>query len=132
MATAAGSLDAQGCPHVTVWISPEGGETLAKEFTALIDTGFTGFAQIPRRDAEQLGLVSDTEMELTYADGTTVPVPVVWGSIRLGTETRQGFIFVEEGSRETLVGVHFLREFRKTLIFSVPQRSVLLVDDVPQ
>lgn len=132
MAATSGSLDPHGCPHITIWISPEGGETLAKECQALIDTGFTGFAQLPMRDAEALGLVSNAEMEVMYADGTTAPVPVVWASVRLAGQVRQGFIFLEERSAEVLVGVHFLREFRKTLIVSVSRNEVLLTDDLPQ
>ena len=51
-------------------------------------------------------------------------MPVAWASIRLGAETTEGFIFLSERSEEVLLGIHFLRVFKKTLTFSVESGHV--------
>jgi len=91
------------------------------------DTGFTGFAQVPRRLATSIGLTALGKMEMTYPDDTTEPVPVAWASVRVGSETREGFGFTPDRG-EVLVGVHFLRLFGKTLIHSVVDGLVVLAD----
>ena len=129
MAATRGQLDPQGSPLVTVAVFPEGEPHLAKEFGALIDTGFTGFAAMPIGEASNAGLQATGTMDLTYADGTIHPTPVGWASVRLGTEVVEGFVFLLEGD-DVAVGVHFLRLFKKTLVYSVAERSVVLTDMV--
>jgi predicted aspartyl protease len=128
MAATRGWLDAQGCPLTRIAVFPEGRPAPAKEFDALIDTGFTGFAQLPARLAASIGLTGIGEMEIIYPDDTTEPVPVAWASMRLGSETREGFVFTPDRG-EILVGVHFLRLFGKTLIHSVNDGVVVLTDE---
>ena len=128
MAATRGWLDPQGCPFVRVAIFPEGRAAASKDFDALIDTGFTGFGQMPLAVASSLGLVPIGEMEMTYSDGTTEPVPVAWATVRLSSETREGFFFVPDGG-DVLIGVHFLRLFRKALIHSVADDLVVLTDE---
>jgi len=54
------------------------------------------------------------------------PMPVAWASIRLEAETKEGFVFLSERSEEVLLGVHFLRVFKKTLTLSVERGHVEL------
>jgi predicted aspartyl protease len=122
-----GQLDSQGCPLIRVAIFLEDRPTAAKEFNALIDTGFTGFGQIPTEEATAIGLVPIGEMPLTYQDGATYPVPVAWASVRLGSETKEGFIFLADRGADILLGVHSLRVFAKTLVLSVATGRVELV-----
>jgi predicted aspartyl protease len=84
MAATRGWLDNQGCPLATIEVFPEGRPGAAKNLDALIDTGFTAFAQVPARLAASVGLTAVGEMEITYPDNTTEPVPVAWTSVRLG------------------------------------------------
>jgi predicted aspartyl protease len=126
MAATRGRLDSQGCPLVTVAISPEGNPSQAREFDGLIDTGFTGFAQMPLSTADSLVLVVTGTLDLTYSDGSTQGMPVAWATLRLGTESQDGFILLSDRSDEILLGVHFLRLFRKTLLFSVEASRVEL------
>ena len=58
MAATRGWLDAQGCPFTRIAVFPEGRPATAKDFDALIDTGFTGFVQIPHRAAIAIGLAA--------------------------------------------------------------------------
>lgn len=126
MAPTRGTLDPQGCPLTRVTISPEGTPARGRDFDGLIDTGFTAFAQMPQATAVDIGLTPTGTMDLTFSDGTTQPMPVAWASIRLGSETKEGFIFLSERSEEVLLGIHFLRLFKKTLTFSVDRGHVEL------
>lgn len=126
MAATPGSVDAQGCPRTKISISSEGSPATTKEFDAIIDTGFTAFAQIPIEAAASIGLRAVGEISMTYADGTTLPVPVTWATVRLGSEAVEVFVLLEEDSQEVLVGVHFLRLFRRLLIFSAAEGRVVL------
>jgi predicted aspartyl protease len=128
MATTSGSVDPQGSPRTRISISPEDRPGLSREFEATIDTGFTGFVQMPLAWADAVGLVAVGELPVTYGDGSTSPAPIAWARLQLGSETRDGFVHLEAGTAEVLVGVHFLRLFRKTLVFSAAQEEVLLVD----
>jgi predicted aspartyl protease len=40
-----------------------------RDFDALIDTGFTGFAQMPQASAVDIGLAPTGTMDLTFSDG---------------------------------------------------------------
>ena len=126
MAPTRGWLDPQGCPFIKIAIFPEGRLDLRREVDALIDTGFTGFAQIPLDIAVSVGLNATGTMDLTFAGGTTELTPVSWASIQLGPDTREGFVFLSDRSDEILVGVHFLRLFETTLTFSVGSSVVEL------
>ena len=119
MAPTRGWLDPQGCPFTKIAIFPEGRPDVRREVEALIDTGFTGFAQIPFAIALSIGLSATGTMDLTFAGGTTEPTPVSWASIQLGPDIREGLVFLSDRSDEILVGVHFLRLFGTTLTFSV-------------
>ena len=129
MAPTRGWLDDQDTPHIRIAVSPEGSTVPPKEFDAIIDTGFTGFVQLPANDVAAAGLKPDSEMSLTDARGITRPTSVAWGTIHLGSETREGFVVAMPEVNEALVGVRFLEQFRKTLMFSVGRREVLLTDD---
>jgi predicted aspartyl protease len=126
MAATFGSVDDQGCPHARIFISSEGSPAAAKEFDAVIDTGFTAFAQMPMGTAASIGLQAVGEMPTTYANGIPLPVPVTWATVPLGSEIVEAFVFLEEDTREVLVGIHFLRLFRTTLIFSAAEGRVVL------
>ena len=86
MAPTHGTLDPQGCPLTRVTIFPEGIPARGRDFDALIDTGFTGFAQMPQVIAVDIGLTPLGTMDLTFSDGSTEAMPVAWASIRFETE----------------------------------------------
>jgi clan AA aspartic protease len=128
MAATRGWLDEQGSPRVRIGIFPEGRPSPTDQFDAVIDTGFTGFAQIPAKTAESIGLRAFGTLDYTLADGTTEPAPIVFASVRLGAETEEGFVVLLEGG-DVLVGTEFLRLFGKTLTISVGRGLVELTDD---
>jgi hypothetical protein len=57
------------CPLVAIAVSSPSGPSHLVD--ALIDTGFTGFVQLPERRARELGLTRRAVSEAQYADGRT-------------------------------------------------------------
>ena len=80
--------------------------------------------------AHTLGLTARISTEIQYPDGRIEAIPLAWGTIGLSAETREGFVHIQRGGDEAIVGAEFLRLFRKTLILSVADGTVLLVDSL--
>jgi clan AA aspartic protease len=126
MASIRGSVGSDDTPFVTIAIASTSGPSTLVD--AVLDTGFTGFVQIPAALAERVGVTPRTATETQYPDGRIDTVPLAWGRITLGSEEREGFVHIQRGSDEAIVGVEFLRLFRKTLVLSVVEGTVLLID----
>jgi predicted aspartyl protease len=127
MATATGFFDNSGSPTVKIGISGVIQRQPA-EFDALIDTGFVGFVSMPMFAAFPLGLVLVGTVTAVLADGSTANKLTAQGTVWLGAESQSGVIMLETGSAEVLLGMDFLRIFRKRLIVSHNQ-GVILEDD---
>ena len=126
MATPRGSLDSSHSPVVRIAVSASSRQS---EFVnALIDTGFTGFVQLPERRARELGLTPQATSETQYADGRIDTIPLSWARVILGLDAQEGFVHIQRGSDEAIVGVELLRIFRKILVLSIAEDMVLLVD----
>jgi clan AA aspartic protease len=126
MATLYGSLDNSRSAFITIAVSAPSG---ASHFVdALIDTGFTGFVQLPERHARALGLTLGAVSEVEYADGRTGTIPLAWARVGLGRDSREELIHVQRGSDEVIVGMELLRIFQKILVVSIVHRLVLLTD----
>jgi len=126
MATLRGSLDSNHSPLVTIAVSAPSGPSHFAD--ALVDTGFTGFVQLPERRTRELGLAPQAVSEAQYADGRTGTIPLAWARVTLGPEVREGFAHVQSGSDEVIVGVELLRVFQKIFVLSITESLVLLVD----
>lgn len=117
-------------PAIKVKIA--GVESTAVEFTAIIDTGFTGFISMPLLSAFPLGLTLRTTTEVVLADGSVQPKLLAEGAATIGNpnkdeRTEKGLIILEDASNEVLVGMDFLRKFR--LMLSITQQNVILLDE---
>jgi len=126
MASIRGSVDSDHTPVVAITVASTSGPSTFVD--AVIDTGFTGFVQVPALLAQELGLTPRTATETQYPDGRIDTTPLAWGRITLGSAVREGFVHIQRGSDEAIVGVEFLRLFRKTLVLSVADGTVLLID----
>ena len=126
MPTLHGSLDSSHSPLVTIAVSSPAGPSHFVD--ALIDTGFTGFVQLPERRARELGLRRRAVSEAQYADGRTSTIPLAWAKVTLGPDTQEGFVHIQSGSDEVIVGIELLRVFRKIFVLSIADRIVLLAD----
>jgi clan AA aspartic protease len=130
MAALRGSLDDHYSPVVTIAVSAPSGPS---EFVdALIDTGFTGFIQLPERRARELGLTPRAVSETQYADGRIDTVPLAWAKVALGPDVREGFVHLQRGNDEAIIGVDLLRVFRKIFVFAIVDGLVLLVDTLAE
>src|SRR6266850_1901917 len=98
-----GSLDSDRTPVVTIAVAATSG--LSTFVDAVIDTGFTGLAQVPTPVAHELGLTPRTASEIQYPDGRIDTIPLAWGRISLGSETRDGFVHIQRGRDEAIVGI---------------------------
>jgi len=133
MATLHGSLDSSHSPLVTIAVSAPSGPSHFVD--ALIDTGFTGFVQLPEQRARELGLTLRAVSEAQYADGRTGTIPLAWAKVTLGLDIQEGFVNIQSGSDEVIVGVELLRSFRKVFVLSIADSLVLLADtlaDLPR
>ena len=123
-----GSFDKIGNPIVTISVRGvfTGGK---KEFEAVIDTGFTGFLQMPLIEAFPLGLVLAGTTSVTLADGSASPRLMALGIVAMGTVEESVLILLDVGSDAILVGMSLLRRFKKKLVVS--STDVLLEDEPP-
>src|SRR3989475_3927539 len=126
MATIRGSLDSSRSPVVTIAVSAPSGPSTS--FDAVIDTGFTGFVQVPEPHAQELGLTPRTASEMQYPDGRIESIPLAWGRVTLAGEGQEGVVHIQHGSDEGIGGREFLPLFRETLVVSIADGTVLLID----
>jgi hypothetical protein len=136
MSLQVGYLDEQGHPTLAIRVTGTN-PTAHLDVEAMIDTGFTGFLQLPVALALPLGLVLWAESEFCLADGSTVTWFMAKGSVapRSAPDSRadaqgspaqsvEGLIVL--GGDGALLGMDFLRGLDKWLLVG---RSVFLIDD---
>ena len=92
----------------------------------VIDTGFTGFVQIPDRMKDFLNLQIEGAAESSLADGSKRDAP--WAEVKaiLSKDTVVGPAVISEAD-EVLVGMGFLREFRKALV--IARKHIWLINE---
>jgi len=128
MSTLRGSLDSSDTPFVTIAVSAPSGPS--QFIDAVIDTGFTGFLQVPAGTARELALTPLGLSETQYADGRIDAIPLAWSRVTLAENVGEGLVHIQPGSDEAIVGVELLRAFRKILVLSIADGLVLLVDSL--
>ncbi|MGC1105011.1 MAG: hypothetical protein WA876_00595 [Candidatus Acidiferrales bacterium] len=123
-----GQLDQNGHPYVDIVVSADGADGSGAPFQALIDTGFTGFVSLPIIAASTLKLQPHTTARYELANGKLCePVPLARAFACVsGDRFVAGVVSISEHAR-VLVGVEFLRNCGKSLIFS--SDSIAVIDD---
>jgi predicted aspartyl protease len=86
------------------------------EYSGIIDTGFTGFIQLPLQHAMSLMLPLEGTTTHTLADGSKVPnltARAVATITRAGgkTEAKPGTVVLSPRSQSVLIGMGFLQQF---------------------
>ncbi len=112
MLVALGSFD-NGTPSLKFLL---GGVANEKEFTAVIDTGFSGFVSMPMIQAFPLGLPLFGTTTVTLADGKSQTKLVAQGKAQLSDKQHFGLVILESGSSDVLIGMDFLRAFGLALL----------------
>ena len=87
-----------------------------------MDTGFTGFLSIPMLQAFPIGLILTGTIPVTLADGSTHHKLTCLGMVQLGEERQVGLEVIEPNSNLPLLGMDFLRKFKKKLLIN-PQEG---------
>ena len=95
-------------------------------FIGIIDTGFTGFIQLPRSQVLKLGLTADKSTTARVADGSQRTVPLAEAVAFLNGDPISGLVWVSQ-LNYVLLGMDFLRKIDKALIVS--KNAVYLIDE---
>ena len=98
------------------------------EFEAIIDTGFTGFIQLPIAHAMSLSLPLEGTNTVTLADESEVVMLTAMVEATILGKTESGVALLSTSSDSILVGMDFLRRFRKALVIS-EKSGVVLIDE---
>ena len=88
------------------------------EYEGIIDTGFTAFVQLPLAVAIELALPLEGTTSVMLADGSTAAKLTAQAQATLLGESEVGIAIIEFHSPEILIGMDFLRRFRRGLIVS--------------
>jgi clan AA aspartic protease len=120
-----GSLNQLGCPTIDIEVSGPL-EQFKRSFTALVDTGFSGFLSLPMVQAFPLGLILHGTTTVILADGTRQSKFTCLGDVTFGDQSEVGTIIIEPDADEALVGMEFLKKFKLALLTDADTGSVFL------
>jgi predicted aspartyl protease len=122
-----GILD-KGHPYIEIAVSFDGKAGSGEKFSALIDTGYSGFVSLPIIAAAKLGLQPHTTAQYEMANGKLCdPIPLARAYACCdGDAFVAGVVAISEAA-SALVGVEFLRTCGKGLI--VFSTGIVVVDE---
>ena len=124
-----GSFNNSGSPVIDIAVS--GPVTKPTKFTAMVDTGFSGFLLLPILEAFPVGLILRGTIPITLADGTSQTKLTCLGEIHFEGKSEIGLIIIEWQSTDVLVGMDFLRKFKRKLVVDTPKGIVKLIKSNP-
>ena len=123
-----GHYDEQGNACLKVHLCGIRHEPPGIEFEAIIDTGFTGFIQLPLANALQLSLPLEGTNIVTLADGSSSAMLTAVCFATLKGRTEEGVVLLAMNASPILVGMDFLRRFERALVVS-KKVGVRLIDE---
>jgi predicted aspartyl protease len=97
------------------------------EFEGIIDTGFTGFIQLPLQHAFSLKLPLEGTASYTLADGTQTACLIALAKTTFAGKMVIGAVTLAAGSRDILVGMGFLRQFKFGMI--MVKNRIVMIDE---
>jgi len=121
-----GSFNQVGSPTIEIQVS--GPLQQFHTFTAMVDTGFTGFLLLPIVSAFPVGLILHSTMPIQLADGSVQTKLTCLGQIRFEGQDKIGVVIIEYQNTEVLVGMDFLRRFQKQLIVDPINSTVRIIN----
>ena len=116
--TGLGHYDEQGNACLTFHLRGVRHEPPGVEYTGIIDTGFTGFVQLPLSAAIALALPLEGTTSVRLADGSTAARLTARAEATLFGESALGVVIIDFHSQEILIGMDFLRRFDRGLVVS--------------
>lgn len=129
MSSWTGIIDPSGSPRIRISVYGIN-QGFAREFDALVDTGFSGFLSMHMVQAFPLGLVLSGTTKITLADGSQVTNLTTVGVISIGGEQQSGIILLENNPCDILVGMDFLRAFHRVLLVHAVHGMVLVEEKI--
>ena len=97
-------------------------------FRGIVDTGFTGFLQLPIEHAFSLGLPLEGTVDLTLADASKGVCLTALAKLTLQDVTVTGIVMLApQSDSPILLGMDFLRLFERALIVS--RTGIFLMDE---
>jgi predicted aspartyl protease len=127
MTSGAGHFDSLGNPCLKFHLCGVAHDPPGLEFEAIIDTGFSGFIQLPMRHAFSLKLPLEGTSSYVLADGSRGTSLTALAHTTFGGTTVLGVVSLTPGSLDVLVGMDFLRRFKLGLIMT--KGTIVLSDD---
>src|SRR5580658_1586626 len=116
MTSGAGHFNAGGHPslkfHLCGVVHPAPG----LEFEGVLDTGFTGFIQLPIQHAFSLKLPLEGTAQYTLADGSSATCLTALASTTFCAKSVVGVVTLAQGAQHILVGMGFLRQFKMGIL----------------
>lgn len=101
------------------------GITKSIDVVGVVDTGFTGFLQIPLTVGFEANLILFGFRPTQLADGRRIRNLECWGQVRFGGKELKGLISLSESSEACLVGMQFLQKLGTDFVFS-PTRKLAI------
>jgi predicted aspartyl protease len=112
MAFGAGHFDQGGNPslkfHLCGVVHPQPGV----EFEGVLDTGFSGFIQLPIQHAFSLKLPLEGTAGYILADGSNITALTALATTTFCGKSVVGVVTLAQGSKHILLGMGFLRQFK--------------------
>jgi predicted aspartyl protease len=127
MTSGAGHFDSLGNPCLKFHLCGVAHDPPGLEFEAIIDTGFSGFIQLPMQHAFSLKLPLEGTSSYVLADGSRGTSLTALAHTTFGGTTVLGVISLTPGSLDVLVGMDFLRRFKLGLIMT--KGTIVLSDE---
>jgi len=127
MASGAGHFDNLGNPCLKFHLCGVAHKEPGLEFEGIIDTGFTGFIQLPLQHAFSLKLPLEGTSSYTLADGSQTACLIVLAKTTFAGKMVVGAVSLAPGSQDILVGMGFLRQFKLGMI--MVKNIVVLIDE---
>ncbi|MEA2415242.1 MAG: hypothetical protein QOI58_1899 [Thermoanaerobaculia bacterium] len=127
MTSGTGHFDSLGNPRLKFHLCGVAHDPPGLEFEAIIDTGFSGFIQLPMQHAFSLKLPLEGTSSYVLADGTRGTSLTALAHTTFGRTTVLGVVSLTPGSLDVLVGMDFLRRFKLGLIMT--KGTIVLSDD---
>ena len=126
-----GQFDDVGLPKIDIGICRDVHSLPESQalVSGIIDTGFSGFVQIPSKLAIELQLtLRATTTSMTLADNRIVTRQASYGIAILKGHPEGGVFYLDETFPHILLGMDFLRIFERSLLVSAC-KTVRLVDN---
>ncbi len=98
------------------------------EYSGIIDTGFTGFIQLPLQHAFSLGLPSESTVTVQYADGSKSVCLTALAKVTFADKLETGVVILAPNANDILIGMDFLRRFNLGLFVS-KKKVVVIPED---